>query len=499
MVSRCSQTWRTWGRPVEFQATPPYFSPQRDRTKTPPPDADTLLQSIVNVQSQRTGLENRSQRSILWVFVVAAAVAALLLIAALGAARLHVMAATSATAKLAAIAIFSVTYFAVAIGRLPGLRIDRAGAAFAGAGLMVAIGVLPLRAAYDAIDFDTITLLLGVMIVVANLRLSGALRFASAWIVERARHPLTLLIAVVLLTGILSAFLVNDAICLAMTPLVLEIVIHARRNPVPYALAIAMASNIGSAATITGNPQNIIIGSLSHISYGKFAAVLSPIAAIGLVFTIALIALAYRSEFRTSETLVSYQPPSRANKPLMLKSAFVSLLMVAAFFAGMAPARAAIGAGALLMLTRRIKSRRIYQEIDWPLLLMFVGLFIVVAGLEKNVLTPTAMTAIGHWHLERVPLLSLVTAVLSNLVSNVPAVLVLSPFVKQLGNQHAAWLTMAMASTLAGNFTIPGSIANLIVVQHARAQGVEISFREYFKIGAPLTIVTIVIGVLFLT
>jgi len=399
---------------------------------------------------------------------------------------------------VAAVTIFAVTYFAVAIGRLPGLRVDRAGAAFVGAGLMVAVGVLPLGAAYRAIDLDTITLLLGVMIVVANLELSGFLGLASGWIVDRARHPLTLLCAVVIVTGVLSAFLVNDAICLAITPLVLDIAINSRRNPVPYALAIAMASNVGSTATITGNPQNIIIGSLSHISYGKFAAALSPVAALGLALTIVLIAFTYRTEFRTAERLSGHPEPVRGNKPLMIKSAIVTLLMVAAFFAGVAPARAAIGAGAVLMLTRRIKSRRIFQEIDWALLLMFVGLFIVVAGLEHNVITPAAIANLGEWHLERVPVLTAVTAVLSNLVSNVPAVLVLSPFIGRIANHERAWLTVAMASTLAGNFTILGSIANLIVVQRARARGVEIGFWEYFRVGAPLTLITIAIGVAFL-
>ena len=397
-----------------------------------------------------------------------------------------------------AIGIFAVTYFAVALGRLPGLRLDRAGAAFVGAGLMVAVGILPLDAAYRAIDLDTIALLLGVMIVVANLELSGFLSFAGGWIVDRARRPLALLCAVVIVTGVLSAFLVNDAICLAITPLVLEIAIRSRRNPVPYALAIAMAANVGSTATITGNPQNIIIGSISHISYGRFAAALSPIAAIGLLLTILLIAIIYRSEFWTADRLTGHPERVHANQPLMIKSAIVTLLMVVAFFAGVAPARAAIGAGAVLMLTRRIKSRRIFQEIDWALLLMFVGLFIVVAGLEKHVLTPSTIAAIGEWHLERVPILTAVTAVLSNLVSNVPAVLVLSLFVGRLGNHERAWLTVAMASTLAGNFTIPGSIANLIVVQRARARGIEIGFWEHFKVGAPLTLITIAFGVTFL-
>jgi len=400
------------------------------------------------------------------------------------------------TPRLVAIVIFTATYFAVGIGRLPGFRIDRAGAAFVGAGLMVALGVLALSDAYRAIDFDTITLLLGVMIVVANLRLSGVLSFVSKAILKRTRRPMTLLIAVVMLTGILSAFFVNDAICLALTPLVLDLAIQTKRNPVPYLLAIAMASNVGSTATVTGNPQNMIIGAVSHVSYGRFAATLSPIAAIGLILTVLVIALAYRAEFWNGECLIDHLPPARASKPLMIKSALISLAMVVAFFVGVAPARAAISAGAFLLLTRRIKCQKIYQEIDWTLLLIFVGLFIVVAGLEKNLLTPELIGAIGRLHLESVPILTVVTAVLANLVSNVPAVLVLKPFVEPLRNQQHAWLTIAMASTLAGNFTLIGSVANLIVVQSARARGVTIRFWDYFRVGAPLTLIAVTVGIL---
>jgi Na+/H+ antiporter NhaD/arsenite permease-like protein len=402
------------------------------------------------------------------------------------------------TPKLAAIAIFTITYFAVAIGRLPGFKIDRAGAAFAGASLMVALGVLPLRDAYRAIDFDTITLLLGVMIVVANLRLSGCLRFASRAIVKRARHPLTLLAMVVMGTGMLSAFLINDTICLATTPLVLDLVIQAKRNPIPYLLAIAMASNIGSTATITGNPQNMIIGSLSHISYGKFAGALSPVAAIGLLLTVLMISRAYPREFWTWEWLADELPAAGACEQLMIKPALVSLAMVAAFFAGVVPARAAIAAGGVLLLTRRVECQEIYREIHWTLLLMFAGLFIVVAGLEDRVLTPQVIGGIGRWHLVNVPVLCTVTAVLSNLVSNVPAVLVLKPFVSTVANQQRVWLTIAMASTLAGNFTLLGSVANLIVAQIAHERGVTIRFWDYFKVGAPLTLVTMALGILFL-
>jgi Na+/H+ antiporter NhaD/arsenite permease-like protein len=172
--------------------------------------------------------------------------------------------------------------------------------------------------------------------------------------------------------------------------------------------------------------------------------------------------------------------------------------MVVAFFLGIAPPKVAIAGGALLLLTPRIRPERVYREIDWPLLMMFCGLFVVVAGVEAQLLKPDIAALAGKLHLENTGALSAVTAVLSNLVSNVPAVLVLKPFIEPLADQQRAWLTVAMASTLAGNFTILGSVANLIVVQRARAHHVEIGFWDYFKLGAPLTILTILIGALWL-
>src|SRR5262249_25772797 len=213
----------------------------------------------------------------------------------------------------------------------------------------------------------------------------------------------------------------NDTVCLVLTPLVLDLVARLRCNPVPYLLAIAMASNIGSAATITGNPQNMIIGSLSHIPYGTFAAAMSPIAGIGLVLTVAMIALVYRHEFRTRQRLGGEPAAAHADRPIIIKSVMVLLAMIAAFFAGVPPAEAAIVAGAVLLLTRRIKSGQVYAEIDWTLLLMFAGLFIVVAGLERSVLSPSVIAAVGRLHLQNVPVLSAITAALSNIVSNVPA------------------------------------------------------------------------------
>jgi Na+/H+ antiporter NhaD/arsenite permease-like protein len=401
--------------------------------------------------------------------------------------------------RAAIVEVFVVTYIVIAVGRLPGFRLDRAGAALVGASLMLALGALDIDEVSRAIDFDTVALLLGMMIVVANLRLSGFFRLITGWVVARAHHPLQLLAAVILTCGAFSAFLLNDAICLVMTPLVLDVALRLRRNPVPYLLAVAMAANIGSAATITGNPQNILIGSFSQVPYTAFAAQLMPVAAAGLAITILLIALCYPSEFRGREPLSAIRPrPPHLHGPLALKSTLVVLLMMAAFLAGQPPAKVALIAGGFLLLTRVVRSERIYREIDWPLLLMFAGLFVVVAGFEKAILTPDRIAAIGRFGLDRDSMLSLVTAVLSNLVSNVPAVLVIKPFIGETGHPQRAWIVVAMASTLAGNLTVLGSVANLIVVQLARADGVTIGFWEYFRVGAPLTLLTILVGLWWL-
>lgn len=399
---------------------------------------------------------------------------------------------------VAAIAIFTGSYAALAVGRIPGLSIDRAGIALVGASLMVASGAMPLDEAYKAIDLDTITLLLGVMIVVASLRLSGFFAMANAWVMERAHAPLILLTGVVATSGIFSAFLVNDAICLVLAPLVLELTLAMGRKPTPYLLAVAMASNVGSTATITGNPQNIMIGSFSGIPYLSFVGHLAPVALVGMAATVLLIALFYRREFAGGVRLPAARPHFYVNRALVARSLIGTAVMIGLFFIGAAPAKAAIIVGGLLLLTRRLKSRRIYQDIDWALLLMFAGLFIIVAGAERTLLTPGIIAAVGDLHLDQAPVLAAVTAILSNLVSNVPAVLVIKPFIAGLADHDRAWLVVAMASTLAGNFTLLGSIANLIVAQKAAAGGVEIGFWTYFKVGAPLTVLTLIAGTLWL-
>ena len=403
------------------------------------------------------------------------------------------------SAVVAALAILLLTYVGVAAGRIPGLRLDRAGIAFLGGAAMIALGPLSLEEAFRAIDFDTIALLLGMMIVVAHLKVSGAFRALGALAIEHAHAPFVLLVTVTALAGILSAFLVNDAICLVMTPIVMQVVRTLGRNPLPYLVATATASNCGSVATITGNPQNMAIGAASKIAYPAFTLALAPVAAFGLVAVVAVVWLAFRKEFGGDGAFSPHLRPRRMHTGQVVKASLVCAGLAIAFFAGAPPAEAALLGGAILLFTRQIKPMRIYREIDGPLLILFAGLFIVVAGAEKALLTPDRVAMAKSFGLDVPWRLSLFTAVLSNIVSNVPAVLILRPFIPTFRDPERAWLVVAMASTLAGNLTLIGSVANLIVAERARADGAPINFWAYFKVGLPLTLVTLAAGTAWLT
>ena len=393
--------------------------------------------------------------------------------------------------------IFAGTYFVLAFGSIPRFRIDRTGAAIIGAALMLASGILSFDEAMHAVDHGTLVLLFGMMIVVANLRLAGFFRWVAAWVVRHAHRPLTLLAGIVVVAGVFSAVFVNDTMCLVLTPLVLEVMQALRRNPVPYLLAVAMASNAGSVATITGNPQNMMIGSLSRLPYGKFAAELTPIALISLAVVFAVIALLYRREFFHAPTVDVPTMRVHVNRLLLIKSLVVSVCMMIGFFAGQPVSAVALIGGALLLITRRVKPEKVYHEIDFSLLVLFAGLFIVVAGMEKTGLPQTFFDQARHFGLSRTPVLAGAAALLSNLVSNVPAVLVFRPLVTQLPDPAHGWLTLAMASTLAGNLTVLGSVANLIVIQRARHE-VPISFLEYARAGIPVTLLTLAAGTAWL-
>jgi Na+/H+ antiporter NhaD/arsenite permease-like protein len=399
---------------------------------------------------------------------------------------------------LAAYLIFFGSYFVFALGKFPWMKIDRPGAAIIGAVLMVAFRIVGAREALASIDFATIVLLFSMMLVVANLRVAGFFERLAEWIIERLQ-PQHLLPTVIATSGLLSAFLVNDIVCLVLTPFVLHVARRLELPPVPYLLAVATASNIGSTATITGNPQNMLIGSVSGISYLEFIAHLGPVAVGGLFVNWALLHFIYlRDGVDRVPVAQALSAPEFQYRPMRKKPVVVLTIVLVGFLVGVPPAMMAAVGAALLLITRTVDPRKVYDEVDWGLLVFFVGLFIIVAGAERAGLTASLLQPIATWDLYRIPIFVPVTAVLSNLVSNVPAVMLLRTLVDTFPDPHAGWLVLAMASTLAGNLTITGSVANIIVVERAAAEGVHVGFREYFRIGLPVTLVTLLLGSVWL-
>jgi Na+/H+ antiporter NhaD/arsenite permease-like protein len=396
--------------------------------------------------------------------------------------------------------IFGLTYLGLALGKIPGLRIDRAGIALVGAAVMMACGVLSMHDAARAVDYETIVLLFGMMVVVSYLRLAGFFALATERIAARFSGPLTLLAVTISLSGVLSAFLVNDVVCVALTPLVLHLCQRLRRPPIPYLVGLATASNVGSVATITGNPQNIIIGSLSQIPYLRFAARLAPIALIGLALNFAVVAIVYRKVLSDAGRVPLQADESlrpRVHRVLLIKSVTVTLVTVGLFFAGKPIALVALIAAGVLLLGR-VRPEKVFRSVDWPLLVMFAGLFVVVHAFEANVVQTWGLEQCHALLESPVVLVSGLSVLLSNLVSNVPAVLLFKPLMEVMPQKELAWLALAMSSTLAGNLTVLGSVANLIVVENARRAGTELSFLEYLKVGVPLTILTTLVGVAWL-
>ncbi|MGE0405208.1 MAG: SLC13 family permease, partial [Candidatus Korobacteraceae bacterium] len=383
-----------------------------------------------------------------------------------------------------------------------------------GAVLMVAARIVTPAEALAAVDFPTIVLLLGMMLVVGNLRLSGFFERSGELTVTRLGKQ-HLLPAIIFTTGVLSAFLVNDIVCLVMVPFVLNVTRRLGLPPLRYLLAVATASNIGSVATITGNPQNMLIGSYSGIHYRDFLVHLGPVALAGLFLNWLILHLS-RGLDRVAPPLPVAPPQPWARSPfaagglmtetteevrypnILPKTALVVAAVLAGFLAGISPALVAALGAAFLLVTRTVEPKRVYEEVDWGLLVFFVGLFVIVAGAEYSGLTATLLGVASSAGLHHSAVFAGTTAVLSNIVSNVPAVMLLKGIVPGSPDPHSSWLLLAMASTLAGNLTITGSIANIIVVERAKGE-VQIGFWDYFRVGLPVTLATLVFGWLWLT
>ena len=378
--------------------------------------------------------------------------------------------------RLIAVVAFAGTYLGLALGRLPFLRVDRTGVAIIGAALVVVSGVLPWDIAVAAVDAHTIVLLFGMMIVAAYLRLSGFFRLVTYAAVRRAHTPVGLLALIVAAAGILSALFVNDVVCLVMAPIVLDLTRQLRLPAQPYLIGLATAANVGSVATLTGNPQNMLVGSFSGIGYRTFLLREAPVAVVGLLLVFAVIWLAYRRRLPEALPALDLEERFVVHRALMTKTIVAVSVMLVAFLAGVPIALVAIAGAACCLLTRRVNPDKVYREIDWGLLVLFAGLFVVIAGVEASGLTDVLLGWASAIGLYRPVVLTAITAVLSNLVSNVPAVLLFKTLIP----------------------TILGSVANLIVVEHARGAGIRIGFVEHGTIGVPVTVLTLIAGWLLL-
>jgi len=393
------------------------------------------------------------------------------------------------------LAVFGAVYLGMLLGEIPGLALDRAGVALLGAIALVATGRLTVAQAWDAVDVPTLALLFGLMVVSAQLRLGGFYTRVSRGLAEHPARPAVLLALLIAVAGLLSALLANDIVCLAMAPVLAVGCVRRGLDPIPFLLALAAAANVGSAATLIGNPQNMLIGQTLGLSFHGYVldALLPSVLGLGVVW--GGIVLGVRGRWAQPVTLTRTE---RRDPPFdrwqTVKGLAVLAVLVAVFvLTGVPREAAALAAAGLLLLSRRTASRDILGQVDWTLLVLFVGLFVVNRALLESGATAAAARALhgAGIDLRRASWLFGVTAVLSNLVSNVPAVMLLLPMAH--GHPQAGPI-LALASTLAGNLLIVGSIANIIVVEQARRLGIVIGWRRHARVGIPVTVVTLALA-----
>ena len=398
------------------------------------------------------------------------------------------------------IIIFIATYAGVALGRIPGLTLDRTGIALLGAIGMIVSGAVPLSSALAAIDLPTIVLLYALMIISAQLRLGGFYTWVAARSTALLGRPRRFLFINMLLAALLSALLANDIICLAFTPVLTIALTRAGLNPLPFLLGLAAASNIGSAATIIGNPQNMLIGQVGQLRFDRFLYWCSPPALLALAGSYFIICGLYRRRFTAAS------PPLPASLEAELpafnlwqtsKGLIAVTVLLMLFFSDIPRELSAITVAGVLLCSRRMRSRQMMELIDWHLITLFCALFIVVQAMAAARIPALLIEAIAGrgFHLTAPVNLAAVSTILSNLVSNVPAVMLLIHFLDPV--QPHQWYVLALSSTFAGNLLVIGSIANLIVIEQAKKMGVTITFREHARTGVPVTIFSLLVLALY--
>lgn len=394
-----------------------------------------------------------------------------------------------------AVLIFLLTYAGVAVGDVPGLKLDRTGIALLGAIAMAATGIVPLDQLNAAIDLPTLLLLYALMVVSAQLQLSGFYTWIALRITTLVQRPRLFLGIMMLTSAVLSALLANDIICLAFTPVLTIALLSAQMNPLPFLLGLALSSNIGSAATIIGNPQNMLIGQAGRLHFGEFLLWCTPPALLALGVAYLLLAWFYRGRFRQPGRDASGLPHDwpAFDRWQSAKGLLLTVVLIALFFTPIPRELSAMTVAGILLCSRYTHARSKLELVDWHLITLFCGLFVVIHGISV-VNVPAYLIGLMERYgvmLDNLYVLTGVSTVLSNLVSNVPATMLLIQFLDRVN--PVPWYALAVSSTFAGNLIVIGSIANLIVIEQAKRYGVEISFGEHARSGIPVTLLSLVV------
>jgi Na+/H+ antiporter NhaD/arsenite permease-like protein len=404
----------------------------------------------------------------------------------------------------AVVTVFGLVYLGMILGGLPFLQLDRTGVALLGAIALVAVGALSLEEAARSVHLPTLILLFAFMVMSAQMRLGGFYTWVSEGIAGLPLAPPMLLGALIFTAGALAAVFSNDVVCLAVAPVLIEACRQRRLDPLPYLLGLACAANVGSAATLIGNPQNMLIGETLRLSFaGYFREALAPVV-IGLFATWWLLVRQVAGRWNCDSGEGCAEVPERRAEPGLsfdrwqtAKGLVVVLGLLAIFLTAPWPRElAALAAAGLLLTSRRLHSRKMLGLVDWELLVLFIGLFVVNHAMQQTGLPGRAVEGLAAWGLDlREPAALFAAAfVLSNVVSNVPAVMLLLP----VADHPQGGLLLALASTLAGNLLIVGSIANIIVVGVAERRGILIDWRRHARVGVPVTLVTLGLSAVWL-
>ena len=398
--------------------------------------------------------------------------------------------------------IFALTYLLISLGENSPRKLDRPTAALLGAVLMVMTGSLTRHEAAIALDFSTLAVLFGMMVLLAVLMQSGLPTWLALKALKSCRGPHVLLALIVFTSGIASAVMLNDTICLLATPLLLEMTAQAGISATPFLLALATSANIGSVMTLTGNPQNIIIGHASGWGWSAFALRMVPIGLICLTVNWLMLEMLCRRSLATAalQWQQTTTPERAVQHGLAIKSVCALGGLTIAFLVGAPMDAAALTAATVLLVWANRPPRVALEAVDWSLLLFFAGLFVVVQGFVKadRELLNTWINHLGtEVRFASIAQISIATVIGSNLFSNVPFVLIGSHWVSQMSNPKFVWLLLALTSTFAGNLTLFGSVANVIVAQGAQ-QKAPLRFTDFLWAGVPITIITTAVGVLML-